>query len=331
MLKVTDNNSASTPLLSLCIPTYGVVEWVLPVLESIYSQGCEKNKFEVVVTDNGRNSALEDAISKYDYPNLRYYRTSSPGFTNQIDAFRKGTGLFCKMINHRSKLLAGSLEKMLRLVERYKDEKPILYFADGVIDAPAITECKNVDDFCSKLSYYTSWSNGVGIWREDLQNLDESKICNMFPHLVFLFYLRKQSRYVIWNEKFDVQTDDRGKGGYNIIYTFAVVFLDEMHKLVQEGRLSDNNFNKIRIALLPFLSQWYRFEYLASYTTHNFIIKDTRKYLSKYYSFKEYLKFLYMSWHGVRALYQYHSNLLHKSVWQLLYNRLILGKVIHDV
>ena len=33
----------SKPLLSLCMPTNGVVEWVFPVLESIYKQGCDNS------------------------------------------------------------------------------------------------------------------------------------------------------------------------------------------------------------------------------------------------------------------------------------------------
>ena len=41
------------PLISLCIPTNGVIYLFAPVLESIYKQQCDENKFEVIVTDNG--------------------------------------------------------------------------------------------------------------------------------------------------------------------------------------------------------------------------------------------------------------------------------------
>ena len=36
------------PIISLCIPTNGVIEWIFPVLDSIYVQGVEENLFEVV-------------------------------------------------------------------------------------------------------------------------------------------------------------------------------------------------------------------------------------------------------------------------------------------
>lgn len=330
MSGIKNNDKDTAPLLSLCIPTYGVVEWVVPVIESIYSQGCDNGDFEVVITDNGMESKLGEAISRFDYPNLHYYRTTSQGFTNQIDAFRKCSGLFCKMINHRSRLVEGVLPKMLNLVDRYKGGKPILYFSDGMIKAPEITECGNVDEFCSCLSFFTSWSNGTGVWRQDIPHLDERKICYMFPHMVFLFYVRRQSEYVVWNEKFDIPASDKGKGGYDLIHTFAVTYLDEMHGLVEEGRLLNATFEKIRKDLLPFLSDWYRYEHLAAYTIHNFIIKDVRKSMSRYYSGREYCEFLLKAWQGLRPMYLYHASILHKSALRLAFDRFVLGRIQHD-
>ena len=54
------------PLLSLCIPTYGVSEWVFPVLESIYNQAKDLTMFEVVVTDNGNNASFKEKIREYE-------------------------------------------------------------------------------------------------------------------------------------------------------------------------------------------------------------------------------------------------------------------------
>ena len=50
--------TAARPLVSLCLPTNGVTEWVLPVLDSIYDQGVSPELFEVIVTDNGKNEAF---------------------------------------------------------------------------------------------------------------------------------------------------------------------------------------------------------------------------------------------------------------------------------
>lgn len=318
-------------LLSLCIPTYGVVEWVIPVVESIYAQGCDNRLFEVVITDNGKDSKLGEALKKFDAPNLHYYQTTSKGFTNQIDAFRKCRGLFCKMLNHRSKLREGVLQKMIDLVDRYKKDKPIIYFADDTVKLPEITECKDMDEFCSDMSYFTSWSGGTGAWREDVDHLDESKINKMFPHMVFLFDLRQQSRYVIWNEKFDIMASDKGKGGYDLVHTFGVVYLDEVHRLVEEGRISKQTFNKVRLDLLGFLAEWYRNEYLAPYTIHHFQFEHVHRNMRKYYSEKEYLLFLLKAWHYVPGMYRRFGRQLHRNFIGLFFDRFVRGKIIYDL
>lgn len=67
MLKMEDK----FPLLSICIPTNGIVEWVIPVLKSIYSQKADNSLFEVVVTDNGNSSALSKAVEIFRYTPVR--------------------------------------------------------------------------------------------------------------------------------------------------------------------------------------------------------------------------------------------------------------------
>ena len=82
------------PILSLCIPTNGAVECVLPVIESIYSQGYDDDKFEVVITDNGKDRQLPQHIAKMNYPNLYYRQTTDKGFLNLVTCLKEGKGLF---------------------------------------------------------------------------------------------------------------------------------------------------------------------------------------------------------------------------------------------
>ena len=56
---------SNTLLLSICIPTNGVVEWVVPVIESIYAQEVDKRLFEVVITDNGGKDDLKKTRLTY--------------------------------------------------------------------------------------------------------------------------------------------------------------------------------------------------------------------------------------------------------------------------
>ena len=55
----------SKPIVSLCMPTNGVIDWVFPVLESIYNQNVNNELFEVVITDNGNNAEFKKSIKEY--------------------------------------------------------------------------------------------------------------------------------------------------------------------------------------------------------------------------------------------------------------------------
>lgn len=278
-----------TPLLSICIPTNGVVEWVVPVIESIYSQGADDSMFEVVITDNGKSSALSKAVEVFKYNNFRYYKTSSPGFTNQIDAFEKCRGEFCKMLNHRSRMLPGSIDSLLSIIWKYRERKPVIYCAEGHAKGGEFIECKNLDEFVCSLGYYLSWSAGTGVWKEDLSVLREKTTDKMFPHILFLAGLRKESEYVIWNGLYEQMANDAGKGGYNVFQTFAVHFLDILIGFKTNGRISQKTFVGVKNELYGFLVNLYMREVILP-TKHTFIIEDVRGSMSVYYGSYYYRK-----------------------------------------
>lgn len=278
------------PVLSLCIPTNGAVEWILPVIESIYSQGYDNEKFEVVITDNGKNSQLPAHIVKMDYPNLRYMQTTDEGFLNLVSCLKEGKGLFCKMINHRSVMLPGSIAEMVTLVERYKDTQPIIYCSDGYIKSESdYVECSNIDDFVCQLSYWCSWSAGIGFWQKDIPIIPNIQLNEMFPNASLLFEIRKESEYVIWNKKYEQMCDDSGKGGYNLFHTFGVVLLDIIRGLSDGGRISHETFDVVKKDLFGFLTELYKSEVILP-TKHTFILKDIKKSMKVYYGVGGYRK-----------------------------------------
>ena len=81
-------------LLSLCIPTNGVIEWVRPVLDNIFSQGINEELYEVVVCDNGNDLKFEQMMREYEivHNNLVYRKTTAYQFYNQIEAFKIASG-----------------------------------------------------------------------------------------------------------------------------------------------------------------------------------------------------------------------------------------------
>ncbi len=271
------------PILSLCIPTNGAVEWILPVIESIYSQGYDNEKFEVVITDNGKDSNLPVHIVKMSYPNLRYKQTTDEGFLNLVSCLKEGKGLFCKMINHRSVMLPGSIADMVALVEKYKDTQPVIYCSDGNIKCETdLVECSNTDEFVRHLSYWCSWSAGIGFWQKDIPVIPNIKLNEMFPNASLLFEIRKDSEYVIWNRKYEQMCDDSGKGGYDLFHTFGVVLLDIIKGLLDSGRIRQRTFNIVKNDLYGFLTVLYKNEVILP-TKHTFILKDVKKSMLVYY------------------------------------------------
>ena len=55
------------PVISLCMPTNGVIEWVFPALDSIYSQNVDYNEFEEIFLLFGKETKglPEDLLKKY--------------------------------------------------------------------------------------------------------------------------------------------------------------------------------------------------------------------------------------------------------------------------
>lgn len=298
-------------LLSICIPTNGIVEWVVPVIDSIYAQGVDNSLFEVVITDNGGKPELAEAVQKYNHENFRYYRTSSQGFTNQIDAFEKCNGVFCKMLNHRSKMNPGSIEAILNIVRKYQDKKPILYFAEGHAKGGEYIECANTDEFVHRLGIWTSWSCGTGVWKQDIKEICRKKVDTMFPHTVFLFELREETEYVIWNGEYEVMASDSGKGGYDLFQTFGVGFLDILTGLRTRRRISMDTFIGVKKELLAFLEGLYVNEVVLP-TEHTFIIGDVCKSMCVYYSKITYDKMVLKSW--LKAPFCYIKRILKNAI-----------------
>lgn len=291
------------PLLSLCIPTNGAVDWVLPVINSIYSQGYDNDKFEVVITDNGIDSQLSTEIKKMQLSNLRYIQTKEEGFLNLVACLKEGRGLFCKMINHRSVLLPGSIATIVSIIERYRDIKPIIYCADARLASnKSHIECKNLDEFLYHLHYWSSWSAGIGFWKTDIDLIDNVKLDSMFPNVSLLFEIRQNSKYVIWNKAYQNMCDDAGKGGYDLFKTFAVNFLDIINNLRIRRRISDQTFLYVKDKLFGFLCEQYLHEFILP-TKHTFIIKDIKQSMEIYYGSALYTKMRFIGWMKVPKIY----------------------------
>ncbi|MBN2919715.1 MAG: hypothetical protein JTJ28_08870 [Lactobacillus sp.] len=254
----------SNPIVSLCMPTNGIVEWVFPVLDSIYEQNCDNDDFEIVITDNGKNKDFKAKIKAYNqqHSNLHYFETNALPFINEIESYKRAKGQLIKFVNHRTLLVDGALKFLITLAKDNSDKKPIIYFANGVLKKEKKTfEYDTFDQFVKNLSYWSSWSTGMTIWKEDFDKLSEdiSSFNELFPHTNVLFAERNREKYIIDNTMIfdEIPQGEKPKGNYNIFYAFGIEYPSIILELYRNKSISVQTFKSVIKDNLTFIAHLY--------------------------------------------------------------------------
>lgn len=277
-------------LLSLCIPTNGISEWVFPVLDSIYKQANSLRNFEVVVTDNGSNLEFYNEMQEYCscYKNLLYKKTDAQGFANQIDCFKLSKGKLIKFINHRMPFVKGTLEYLISFAEKNQENRPVTYFSNGELLLG--NRCKNLqnfDSFMKNLGYWSSWSAGIAIWRSDLEKIDFEKPYSLtFPHTVLLFSNTEAQSYIIDDRKLvtEIQSNPTKKGKYNLFYAFSVEYIDILKSLLVDGKISSDTYKHIKKDMSCFISSLL-YEYVIKKQETSYDLQNYKKSIQKNYNY----------------------------------------------
>lgn len=281
-------------LLSLCIPTNGISEWVFPVLESIYSQKVPLNQFEVIITDNGSNSEFERKMNEYvlTKKNLKYRKTKAFQFLNQIEAFKLANGEFIRFVNHRTKMLPGTINLLLDFVKENQDIKPGVFFSNGELNLKNLSYYNNFEDYIKALSYYSSWSGGIGIWQSDFRSyVGKLNFDTEFPHMALIFADRKKNNYIIDNRIVmkEIPVDNIAKGKYNLFYAFSVKYLSLLLNLVHEGSISIDTFLYLKKQTKEFIIELYA-DFIIRKKKNSYDLSDYKKHIGVFYK-KEWIRF----------------------------------------
>lgn len=254
----------SQPILSLCMPTNGVIEWVFPVLNSIFEQDCDDNEFEVIITDNGNNADFKRKIRDYNagHENLHYFETDALPFINEIESYKKANGQLLKFVNHRTMLEKGALQRLIDFAKDNAEIKPITYFTNGVLlKGRNAVEYGTFDEFVRNLSYWSSWSTGMTIWRSDFEKLPEDvdAFNELFPHTNVLFAERDRKKYVIDNSVIfdEIPQGKKPKGNYDLYYAFGVEYPGIILDLLRSKDITTETFKSVVDDNLEFIAGLY--------------------------------------------------------------------------
>jgi hypothetical protein len=219
----------STPLISICIPANGRIEYLRNTLNSIYSDEnlleCNSTDFEVIVSDNNPDKTLNLLLQEFNYINFKYFYTECEGFMNSYYAMTYAEGIFIKLHNSQEIFNAGALGILIDTVKRNRAIKPMLFFTAGLLKKGFVTSYDNFDAFNYNLSYFSSWSNGFSIWKEDFDAITSSVDLNMlFPHSS-LFFTQYNKRVFTINDQLLFTTQFvKKRGGHNKFHAFSVEY-----------------------------------------------------------------------------------------------------------
>ena len=277
-------------ILSLCIPTNGVVQWVFPVLDSIFRQGVDDRTFEVVITDNGNNSEFKDKIREYlnQHKNIVYAETNALPFINEIESYKRANGDFIKFVNHRTMLVEGALQKLIDFASKNIDAKPVTYFSNGAIKLRKdLNIYSSFDEFVKNLSYLSSWSTGMSMWKTDLVKLlnNTSDFNELFPHTNILFSEKDRDIYVIDNSViFEEKPQGKiPKGDYDLYNAFGIEYPKIIEDLFIKKYISKDTFKFVLDQNLEFIASLY-FEYNCKKKYCSYNISGIKNIFGKYYS-----------------------------------------------
>lgn len=279
-------------LLSICIPTNGIPELVFPVLDSIFVQTeVSRELYEVVVMDNGNNQSFKQQMTDYaaKYNNIIYKQTNAQEFLSESECYKVAKGLFIKFINHRAKLLSGTLQYFVNFIEENKKECPAVYFSNGAIKGiNGVVEYDTFDDYVKGLSYWSSWSTGMGFWKNDFDKIPKDIAFNtLFPHTTILFNEKNKSKYVIDNNLLldEIQVGHANKGRYNLFYAFGVEYPGIICDLYREGSISAETFLKVKKENFGFVLSLYR-DFVIKKVPCSYDLSRPEESLNVFYSLK---------------------------------------------
>ncbi len=228
-------------LVSICIPCFKRVDLVRNTLQSIYDDNAEVSMdlYEVVISDNDPQKELEVVADEYkDKSNFRYIPTSCEGFMNSYYVLKYGKGKLLKLHNSQNLIMPGILAEIVEQAKIYQQDEPLIFHTNGFLEEFNIREFVDLDTFMKSLSYWSSWSGGMTIWKDDFEKIQDLELNPLFPHTsVFLTQYEKNKFLIDDRVLYKVQRASK-RGGHNKFEAFTVHYPSLIDRFYKEGHIS---------------------------------------------------------------------------------------------
>ncbi len=250
------------PLLSICIPTFNRAPYLRQTLESIVIQDAflDGDEIEVTISDNCSTDDTEAVVAPFllAHPGkIVYHRHPQPIWadSNFEAVLRLGRGAYMKLHNDNLLVLNGTLAEILKVVRTTQAEQPVLFFTNGNMNAGnPIEVLDNLNDFVRRVSFFSTWIGGFGIWREQFQAMPDfsryTKLKLIQTDVLMRLMCTGQKRaIVLYGQYFSGQHIGR-KGGYNIAEVFGQNYLYILKQYLLTGALDKAVYEAEKKAIL---------------------------------------------------------------------------------
>lgn len=276
------------PLLSICIPTYNRSEILDKTLNSLFSNpDFDKNKVEVIVSDNSSTDSTRYVVSKY--PLVRYFCNEyNLADTNFAKSLSYATGEYIKLFNDTLSFNEGMLRQMLLTIEKNKNNNLNLFFYQNMFkNSNCIKVVNSISGFLNEVSFHTTWIINFGIWRNDFSFIEKK---NRFTdlHLVQVDWTYqligiKKRTLVCYDNYYSIAPVSK-KGGYNIFQVFVTNYLF----ILREFKLNKYSLEIEKYRLYRYFIIYWLKSLMIDENDFNFDLKNTYKIIFKNYWYTLY-------------------------------------------
>jgi acetyltransferase-like isoleucine patch superfamily enzyme/glycosyltransferase involved in cell wall biosynthesis len=252
---------SSNVVLSICIPTYNRGDMLRLTLESIVCQAAFAggDEIELIISDNASADNTGAVVAEFAaaFPGKIHYHRHPETILPDLNfeaALKMGNGQFLKLHNDNLTVIDGALAEIVKVVRATAAERPVITFTNGNQKAGnALEVMTSFDQFISRVSYFSTWMGGFGVWREefrvmpDFVRYPELKLI----HADVLFRLLAQGkRAIVLFDVYFIGQPVAKKSGYNIAEVFGRNYLGLLKEYVNNGLLSRAVFEQEKKLIL---------------------------------------------------------------------------------
>ncbi len=251
----------TSPVLSICIPTFNRAPFLEQTLASICAQAAfvEGEQIEVVISDNFSDDETQAVGQRYAaaFPGkVRYHRNAEPvqADKNFDIVMHLGRGDYLKLHNDNLLINNGSLAEMLRVVQATAAERPVIFFTNGNMNqGNPIEVLNNINDFVRRVSFFCTWIGGFGMWREEflaMTDFGRHTSLRLVQTDVLLRLMAMGKRAIVLYQPYFTGLNIGKKGGYNIAEVFGQNYLWLLKLYLAPGLLDDAVFQAEKKSVL---------------------------------------------------------------------------------